>query len=102
MGEISRTSIAYERANYLRDLEYTRCNVEDAQIQDALDAVNPPDPSDSTDISDAELTQAIEDIPTDEEDREAEITRIVSSNTDMTIDDIMGLNDDCEIESEEL
>lgn len=93
---------AYERAGFLRDMEYTKENVADAQLQDAIMSAGTKckDAFDKCDYSDEELDQAIEQIPTDDDQRDEEIDRILQSNEDLDIDGVMGLNDEEESEDE--
>jgi hypothetical protein len=96
-------SVLLERAEMVRDMEYTKCIVEDAEINDAIDSVKHmcPDAFDSTEFTDEQLDDAIDQIPDDDADRNEEINRIAQADHDMSIDDVMGLSDDIEDEESE-
>ena len=94
---------AYERAAFLRDAEYTKENVLDSEMQDAIVSAGTKcrDAFDNCDYSDDELDQSIEQIPTDDDQRNEEINRILQSNEDLDIDGVIGLNDEENKESED-
>ena len=93
------TSIARERAAFLRDAEYMKESVEDARMQESIliyenggenglclesDITSPEEKK--------EIKEAIEQIPIDTTDAEEEINRIVTSDKDsLTLDEVMGI-----------
>ena len=84
--------IAYERAEMARDMEYTKCMIEDDAINQSLSSItkkmdNTYDPNE---VSDQEINATIEQIPDDDTQRNEEIERIVQSKENLDIDGIMG------------
>ena len=95
--------VARDRAEFARDMEYTKQNIEDSAMQDAIISTKSkcPDAFDDCDYTDEELDQAISQIPLDDSDREEEINRILQATGDLNLDDVMGFeNDEPDIESE--
>ena len=64
--------VARDRAEFARDMEYTKQNIEDSAMQDAIISTKSkcPDAFDDCDYTDEELDQAISQIPLDDSDRE--------------------------------
>ena len=101
---MTMNDILLEREEMLRDKEKKKNNILDSEVQDAMSSVKHlcPDGFDSTDYSDKELDDAIDSIPDDEAERNEEIERIAQADKDMTLDDVMGIeNDDIEDEESE-
>lgn len=104
------TSIARERAAFLRDVEYIKENVEDSKIQDSILIYENAGESGiclESDIVSPELKEeikeAIEQIPNDTSDADAEIQRIVESDKDsLSLDEVMGLTTEPSTEAEQL
>ena len=88
--------IIYERASFARDIEYLRNIVEDAVTMESLNTLDRYGKGVSgifetaEDPEEAELEKVVDEIPTEKE----EINRIVKSDKDMSIDDIMGVSDE--------
>jgi hypothetical protein len=96
---ITKEQIAYERADFARDVEYIRSMVNDSEIQEAVYSLEEYKKGirgifESDEDDDPELIDAVDQIPVDDSDKEIEIERILNSNSNMSIDDIMGLSDD--------
>lgn len=90
--------IAYERASFARDVEYLQQMAEDTIIQESMVALDQYHKGtigifESTEEDDPEILEAIDKIPTENNEKE-EIERILSSKKDMNIDDVIGLSDD--------
>ena len=90
-----------ERASFARDVEYLRNITEDALVQESMLTLEKHGKgvcgifeSDEEDAVDKELEKASAEIPTDRDYEKEEISRIVNSKKDMSIDDIMGISDD--------
>lgn len=100
-----REEILRERASFARDLEYVRSITEDAKVQDTMlmldehsKAVRGIFEEDGDDEKvDSALKEAIDQIPTDD-DKDAEIQRILTAKKDVSIDNIMGIIDDSDDE----
>lgn len=95
--------IAYERAEFARDMEYIKNNVEDSIVQDSILSLKSkcPDAFDDCNFTDEELDEAISKISVDSDEREEEINRILQATDDITLDEVMGIEtDDLDIESE--
>ena len=110
--------VARDRAEFARDMEYTKQNIEDSAMQDAIISTKSkcnglkfwtiddvkskcPDAFDDCNYTDEELDQAISQIPLDDSDREEEINRILQATDDLNLDDVMGIeNEEPDIESE--
>lgn len=92
--------IIYERASFARDLEYLRNIVEDSVTMESLNTLDRYGKGVSgifetaEDPEEAELEKVVDEIPTDKEFEKEEIDRIVKSDKDMSIDDIMGVSDE--------
>lgn len=102
MGSFS--PVAYERAEIARDMEYTKQNVIDDSIQQSMISAGNTcfkDAFDDTEYSDEELSNAIDQIPDDDTDRDEEIERIVNAKKDLDIDGIIGIDDSDDFEEEE-
>ena len=90
--KMKASPIAYERAELARDMEYTKCMIEDEPVNQALISVSSKmdDTFNPDEIPEEEIDAAIEEIPVDDTQRTEEIERIVQSNENLDIDAIMG------------
>lgn len=92
--------IIYERASFARDIEYFRNIVEDSVAMESLNTLDRYGKGvhsifeSGEDPEEAELKKAVDEIPTDNDFEKEEIDRIVDSDKDMSIDDIMGISDE--------
>lgn len=94
---MDKNEVARQRASFARDVEYIRCMTEDAEINDvitALDASAEFTAVESVDIDDKEIEDTLNQIQPDVSQKEDEIQRILQSDSDMTMDDIIGIADD--------
>lgn len=90
--------IAYERASFARDIEYLQSMAEDSVIQEAMCALDHGKGVrgifESEEEDDPELLAAVDQIPVDNNTEQEEIKRILQSDHNMEIDDILGIADD--------
>lgn len=97
---IDNGNIPYERASMARDLEYLRSMAEDHALQEAVRELEIHESGSNSEDSfipkedDPEIDEAIKQIPVNDGFEETEIRRILTSNHDMDIDDIIGISDD--------
>lgn len=95
--------IARDRASFARDIEYLQSMAEDSLLQEAV--INIEQLENSKYITETEndpdLLNAINQIPVDDNTEDEEINRILASDKDMTIDDVIGIADD-ELEDDNL
>lgn len=95
---IDTQQIAYERASFARDVEYLQQMAEDAIIQESMVALDQFHKGtigifESEDTDDPEILEVIDQIPSENKEKE-EVERMLSSKKDMNIDDIIGISDD--------
>lgn len=99
---LSKEEVIRERAEFARDVEYVQSITEDAVVQESMLAIDRhgkgvrgmfESGDDEDDPEMKELEEACEKIPTDSAFESEEIDRIVNSDKDMNIDDIMGISD---------
>lgn len=97
------SSVARERASFLRDVEYMRENVVDARIQEDILAYECAEQGIYTEKDltspeeEKEIIEIIDQIPKSETDKDAdeEIDRIMNSDKEnLTLDEVMGLVDE--------
>lgn len=77
----------YERAELARDVEYVTCMVEDGLLNDIIEVSSNPDSIYDDDYVDDIIPDNVED-----ENREEEIDRIMKSDNNMNLDDVIGIN----------
>lgn len=99
---IDTEQIAYERASFARDVEYLQQMAEDDVIQESMVALDRFHKGtigifESEVTDDPEILEVIDKIP-DKGNEEEEIQRILTSDKDMNIDDIIGISDDTDDE----
>lgn len=101
MFDTAMRDIAYNRAAFARDMEYMRENTRDAEVQESMllfESCGEGIRMESDIISKeeaADLKEAIESIPDDSSDKEAEIDRILNTDKErMSIDEVMGIDHD--------
>ena len=87
-------SILYERASFVRDIEYMRNNVIDSEVQDAILAYETANNELTVETTDEEINAAIKQAAKDDSTEQEEIERIVRSDKDLTLDQIIGITDD--------
>lgn len=87
-------SILYERASFVRDIEYMRNNVIDSEVQDAILAYETANNELTVETTDDEINTAIKQAAKDDSTEQEEIERIVRSDKDLTLDQIIGITDD--------
>lgn len=91
-------ALAFERASFARDVEYLQSMAKDSDVNDAMLYAELYDSvfhnvTESVDEDDAEFVEAIDEIPINDGTEEAEIQRILNSDHDMDIDDVLGISD---------
>lgn len=104
---IDTEKIAYERAKFARDILYLQSMAEDAVIQESMTALDRYGKGivgifESSEEEDPEIEAAVKEIPADNTNEEEEIRRILTSDRDMTIDDVMGITDDIANDSDDI
>lgn len=87
-------SILYERASFVRDIEYMRNNVIDSEVQDAILAYETANNELTVETTDEEINAAIKQAAKDDSTEQEEIERIIRSDKDLTLDQIIGITDD--------
>lgn len=92
---IDPKKIAYERAKFARDIEYLQSMAEDTYIQESMIAIEEMENSKyiKETENDPELIKAIDQIPVDDGVEDEEIDRILASDKNMNIDDVIGISD---------
>lgn len=88
--------ILFERAAFARDVEYIRNNVADSTVQDALLACESAMGEYTVEATDAEIDAAIKQAAKDDSTEQEEVERILRSDSDLTLDEIIGIADDAE------
>ena len=89
----SLNKIREDRAARIRDIEYIREMAIEDSIDDRLFDLELRTVKESGNIF-AESATAVEQIPTDEEFKQAEINRILNANDTISFDDMIGITDD--------
>lgn len=87
-------SILYEKASFVRDIEYMRNNVIDSEVQDAILAYETANNELTVETTDEEINAAIKQAAKDDSTEQEEIERIIRSDKDLTLDQIIGITDD--------
>ena len=86
--------ILYERAAFARDVEYIRNNVIDSDVQDAILACESAMGEYTMEATEDEIDAAIKQASKDDSTEQEEVERILRSDSDLTLDEIIGITDD--------
>ena len=91
--------IAYERASFIRDMAYLQNMQKDSDIQEAMCAIDQHEKGaqgvfENAPEDNPEIDETIRQIPVNDGTEEEEIKRILTSEKNVDIDDIIGIADD--------
>lgn len=85
-------TVAYERANCTRTVEYMRCMLEDAFMADRFIQIEEADRNFNESVDMKENREILKNLKVEtDEDKEEEIQRIVDATHDLSIDEVMGI-----------
>lgn len=96
MLNTAMNDILFERAAFARDVEYMRNNIEDSIVQESVLACESVMGEYTVEATDEELDAAIKQASKDDSTENDEVERILRSDKDLTLDEIIGIEDETE------
>lgn len=86
------TTVAYERANCARTVEYMRCMIEDSHMSERFIQIEESDKNFNESVDMNENREILKNLKVEtDENKEEEIQRIVDATHDLSIDEVIGI-----------